>query len=403
VDKRAKIIIGIFVAVLITIIVTEITRPKPLNWRPSYYASDKIPFGSHVLFNELPNLFPNDTIISIEESPYETLTYRDHDATSNYIFINNYIYFDDEESRELLDYVSDGNSVFIAATSFGGQIADTLNIEVESNYSVIEDTIAINLTNKGFPKKNYLYSRGLYKTYFTSVDTLNTTILGHLKYKPQKNLLQETTDDGRPKVNYIKVKFGKGSFYLNSTPQAFTNYYMLRENQNYVAHTLSYLKNKTTYWDNYKKSGRRIIDSPMRFVLNQISLKWAYYLTILGLLVFVIFKAKREQRIIPVIEPLENSSVEFARTVGSLYYQHKDYTNLISKKLNYFLEHIRSHYYMDTSTMNDKTARDLAAKSGKTIKETKELIDFIIHLRNKTQHSEQDVIALNKKIDTFKK
>lgn len=110
-DKRAKIIIGIFVAVLITIIVTEITRPKPLNWRPSYYASDKIPFGSHVLFNELPNLFPNNTIIFIEESPYETLTYRDHDATSNYIFINNYIYFDDEESREILDYVSDGNSV----------------------------------------------------------------------------------------------------------------------------------------------------------------------------------------------------------------------------------------------------------------------------------------------------
>ncbi|NJB70490.1 hypothetical protein GGR42_000952 [Saonia flava] len=402
-DRRAKIILGVFAAVLITIIVTEIVRPKPINWRPSYYASDKIPFGCHVLFNELTTLFPEDTIQSIEESPYETLAYRDQSQKSNYIFINNYIYFDEEESRELLDYVSDGNSVFIAATDFGGKVADTLNLQVASDYTIKEDTLTINLTNTSFPKKNFLYARGLNKTHFTSVDTVNTTILGHLAYEPQQNVLQETVDNSSPKVNFIKVEFGAGNFYLNTTPQAFSNYYILRGNQDYVAHALSYIGDKTTYWDNYKKSGRRIVDSPMRFVLNQISLKWAYYLTMLGLLVFVIFRAKREQRIIPVIEPLKNSSVEFARTVGSLYYQHKDYTDLISKKLNYFLEYIRSHYYMDTSTIDDKTAKDLAAKSGKALKETKELIDFIIHLKNKTQHSEQDVIALNKKIDSFKK
>ena len=140
----------------------------------------------------------------------------------------------------------------------------------------------------------------------------------------------------------------------------------------------------------------------MRFVLNQASLKWAYYLTMVGLLVFVIFKAKREQRIIPIIEPLENSSVEFARTVGGLYYQHKDYTDLISKKLNYFLEYVRSHYYLDTTTINDKTAKDLSAKSGKSITETKALLDYIIYLKNKTRHSEQDVIQLNRKITAFK-
>ncbi|MDT8348035.1 MAG: DUF4350 domain-containing protein, partial [Flavobacteriaceae bacterium] len=123
-------------------------------------------------------------------------------------------------------------------------------------------------------------------------------------------------------------------------PQAYTNYYLLNGNKDYAALSFSYIQHRSLYWDNYKKAGRIVITSPMRFVLSQTSLKWAYYLTIATLLVFVIFKAKREQRIIPVLAPLENSSVAFAKTVGSLYYQHKDYSDLIQKKTNYFLEFI---------------------------------------------------------------
>jgi len=58
-DKRSKIILGVFCAVIIAIIVTEIVRPKPINWRPSYTASSKIPFGCYVLYNELNTLFQN--------------------------------------------------------------------------------------------------------------------------------------------------------------------------------------------------------------------------------------------------------------------------------------------------------------------------------------------------------
>ncbi|MEL6917532.1 MAG: DUF4350 domain-containing protein [Bacteroidota bacterium] len=404
-DRRSKIIIGIFIAVLTGIIIMEIIRPKPINWRPSYTATDKIPFGCYVLFNELPGLFPDNTIKPIDKSAYETLAYRDRDDQSSFIFINNGIDFDQEETRELLDYVNDGNDVFIASTYFGHLLSDTLNLQMQSSYTVKEDTITTFLTNTTFPKAKFLYTRGLYKTHFTSVDTLNTTVLGYLNYSVKNSLLQNDPEDIEyfSKPNFVKVGFGKGSFYLNSTPQAYTNYYMLRGNEDYVAHTFSYLSDKPiVYWDNYKKSGRVIIDSPMRFVLNQTALKWAYYLSMSGLLVFFIFKAKRQQRVIPIIDPLENSSVEFARTVGSLYYQHKDYTDLIAKKLKYFMEYVRSHYYLDTNTINEKMAIDLAAKSGKSKTETKALIDFIGYLKNKTVHTEQDIIQLNKKITLFK-
>ncbi len=401
-DKRSKVILIIFAIVLVSIIVTEITRPKPINWRPSYTSESKIPFGCYVLYNELSTLFPKNKLEKVEKSVYDFMVQRDSSKNSNYLLINNNIQLDKQETNKLLDYVSKGNNAFIAATSISYFLSDTLNIGMNSEYSLKEDTVSVSLTHRKFIHKKFEFSRGASKTYFSSVDTSNTTILGRLKFVKESAIVG-TNKETITAPNFIKTNFGEGSFFIHTTPEAYSNYYLLKGNKDYIANTFSYLDNKTLYWDDYKKSGRVVIDSPMRFVLNQTALKWAYYLTMVGLLLFVIFKAKREQRIIPVIKPLENSSVEFARTVGTLYHQNKDYTNLIQKKLNYFLAELRNRYYVDTSALNEKTIHQLAAKSGKPIEEVKKLIEYILYLKNKSAHSEQDTIELTKKITAFKK
>nr|WP_298793586.1 DUF4350 domain-containing protein [uncultured Allomuricauda sp.] len=401
-DKRSKIVITIFSLVVLGIIVTEIVRPKPINWRPSYTAVDKIPFGCYVLYNELSTMFDKSEIKTVEESVYDALVNKGDSRTSNYIFINDYFDLDEQETNQILDYVSEGNTVFIAATGFGWQLSDTLNVEIGSDYSVEEGSSILKFTNNEIRDQKYELSRGNFNSHFTSVDSTNTTILGHISYTVD-NFIDDQPSQKVTKPNFIKTKFGDGYFILNTTPVAYSNYYMLKGNQDYVSHTLSYLENQDVlYWDNYKKAGRVVINSPTRFVLNQTALKWAYYLTMLGLLLFVFFKAKREQRIIPVIEPLKNSSVEFAQAVGSLYHQNKNFTDLNHKKINYFLAYIRNRYLMDTSQLNEKTIQVLAAKAGKETKRTKELMEYIIHLKNKKSHTEQESIELNKKITAFK-
>ena len=104
-DRRSKIIIVVFIVVMLGIIVTEIVRPKPINWRPSYTAVDKIPFGCFVLYNELPTIFPESTIETVQESVYDVLTERDTLQAANYIFINEYIDLDTQETHQLLDFV----------------------------------------------------------------------------------------------------------------------------------------------------------------------------------------------------------------------------------------------------------------------------------------------------------
>ncbi|WP_339840692.1 DUF4350 domain-containing protein [uncultured Maribacter sp.] len=400
-ERRSKIILGILIAVLVGIIVTEIVRPRPINWRPSYTSISKIPFGCFVLFNELPSLFPNSEIQSVEESIYDVLIKSDSLKTSNYLLINENIYLDEQETNQILNYVAKGNQVFIATTELRGKLADTLNIEILQEYTIKEDTVSVDFTHSELNKSIYEFERGVNTAYFTSLDTLNTEILGHIHFK-DNTLLNNEKKVKQVKPNFIKTSFGKGSFIINTLPIAFTNYYLLSANSSYSASSFSYLKNNLLYWDDYKKSGRKVISSPMRFVLNQPALKWSYYLVLFGLLLFVIFKAKREQRIIPVIIPLENSSVEFARTVGSLYHQSKDYTNLNSKKINYFLIYLRNRYYLNTTVLDERLVAQLAAKAGKNIEETKSLIDFILSLKNKPIHSEQDTLNLAKKINTFK-
>jgi len=401
-DKRSKIILIIFAVVLVSIIVTEIVRPRPINWKPSYTSTSKIPFGCYVLYNELPILFPKSKSEKVAQSVYDFMIKRDTTKKSNYLLINNTIQLDKQETNKLLDYVAKGNKVFIAATSISYFLNDTLNIGLDYEYSLKEDSVSVMLTHKNFSNQKFKFSRGASKTYFSSVDTSNTTILGRVKFT-RSNTITATNKETITAPNFIKTNFGKGSFFMHTTPEAYSNYYLLKGNKDYISNTLSYLDDKTLYWDDYKKSGRVVIDSPMRFVLNQTALKWTYYLTMVGLLLFVIFKAKREQRIIPVIKPLENSSVEFARTVGTLYHQNKDYTNLIQKKLNYFLAELRNRYFVDTSALNEKTIHQLAAKSGKSIEDVKKLIEFIVYLKNKSTHSEQDTIELTKKITAFKK
>ncbi|WP_420601041.1 DUF4350 domain-containing protein [Flagellimonas sp.] len=401
-DKRSKVVIAIFSLVVLGIIITEIVRPKPINWRQSYTAVDKIPFGCYVLYNELSSLFDHSEVKTVEKSVYDILIANDADIGSNYIFINDYVDLDQQETNQMLDYVDSGNTIFIASTGFGRHLSDTLNIEIASDYSVQEGSSTLNLTHKKFDDREFELTRGNFNSHFTSIDSTNTTILGHITYT-KDNFIDDKPAEKLTRPNFIKTKFGDGHFILNTTPIAYSNFYMLKGNQDYVARTFSYLEDKDIlYWDNYKKAGRIVINSPMRFVLNQEALRWVYYLTMLGLLLFVLFKAKREQRIIPVIEPLKNSSVEFAQAVGSLYHQNKDFTDLVHKKMNYFLAYIRNRYHVDTSQLNERTYQVLAAKAGKGIKETKELMEYIVHLKNKNTHTEQESIELNKKITAFK-
>ncbi len=393
-DKGAKLGLYIIGLVILALVVVEIAKPKPVNWNDSYTSFDKIPLGCYVLHEELLKL-PND-VADTNDNIINNNSILDAYEDKSLVMINSSFYFDEQETNTLLEFVENGNDVFISGKNISGYLADTLGFRTQIMYGKTFNTDVLNsFTNQQIAKDSTHYNSVIENSRFIRIDSVQTTKLGYTF-----NLID---DESENELNFIKIPFGNqnGYFYLHTNPYAFSNYHLLNGNENYAASALSYVLDKDIIWDNYYKAGRRQVSTPLRYVLQQASLKWAIYLSLIGLILFILFKGKRTQRIIPVINPLENNTLEFTKTIGSLYFQDKNYSNIIQKKIVFFLEHIRSHFYLDTHEFNKKFIENLAIKSGKSKEEATDLVKYIQYLNNKVSHSEQDLVDLNTKIERF--
>jgi len=398
-DKKLKIYIGLLLFIILGIIYIESIKPKEINWFPSYAAKHKIPYGTYILRNELPSLFSNKGVTDVHQSPY--LFLKDSTNRGTYFFVDNALNFGKDEFNELLKFVDRGNDVFI---STNGVHIDTLNVETKQlSTTAFEENAYQKLVNKSLDKKEYHFDRDFSKAYFSKTDTLKTTILGELIIKNENDSIVSS------KPNFIKTKFGKGTFYLHTFPQAFTNYNMLLDNNyEYVASVLSYLNStssssdNTILWDAYYKTGKSNISSPMYYILSSKHLKWAYYIALIGVLFFVIFKGKRNQRFIPVITPLKNQTLAFTRTIANMYYEKSDHKNIATHKINYFLEYIRTNHRLSTLKIDAVFYNKLASRSGNSTEMVEELFKRIDNINAKNSISQDELIALNKAIETFK-
>lgn len=402
-DKKSKIALYAIGVVIVLMMIAEITKPKAINWRDSYTASDKIPLGCYVFFNELKSVSSKPVLIS-NKTAFENLKDSKSNTKTVSVFINNGLSFDKQDSEALIKYVENGNSVFLSSSYMYGVLTDTLNIRIGSDYNNFFKQPALNrFTSPYLKDKARRYKDVIENSFFIRVDTLNAIALGTTTVKKTEKLINDSLPETN--INYIKVPFGKknGAFYIHTNPFAFSNYHMLNGNDAYAATVLSFLPKDQIIWDNYYKSGRKVITSPLRFILQSKALKWAFYTALISLILFVIFKGKRTQRIIPVVEPLKNATLDFTKTIGDLYYQHGDFTNIINHKIQYFLEYIRTKYYLNTNELGESFISKLAIKSANKKDDTKAIIDYIVYLKSKKTHTESDLIELNKLIETFTK
>ncbi|MCE9107560.1 DUF4350 domain-containing protein [Bacteroides pyogenes] len=176
--------------------------------------------------------------------------------------------------------------------------------------------------------------------------------------------------------------WGKGEIILVSTPLVFTNYGVLdRENVNYIFRLLSQMGDVPVIrLESYLKETAQEQQSPFRYFLSRQPLRWALYLTVAGIVLFMLFTARRRQRAIPVIEEPANRSLEFTQLIGTLYYQRKSHADLVQKKFVYFAEVLRREIQADVEDVaeDERTFGRIALKTGM---DAAEIAAFIRELR----------------------
>ncbi len=395
-NKTVKIYIVFLVLLLVAIIYIDAVRPRPINWNPTYDLKDKIPFGLYVFDNESPSLLKNNKIEKIGKTAYEyfdplydadTLV-KNYKVKGNVLSISQYYSIDKESTYELFYFVSHGNTAFISATDFPQIFEDSLNVTTSNELSK-EEEIELSFANKNLKQSKYLFNIGASNSFFNKIDTLQTTVLGYQEMNKKKN------------VNFIKVAYKQGFFYLHTQPVCFTNYHLLKDNHSkYTENVVSYIPKGKLLWFVKDQNGEIASDSPMRFILSQPALKWAWLLSLIGILVFMIFNAKRRQRVVPIITPLPNTTLDFTKTIGNLYYQEGDHQNIVDKKIIYFLERIRNEYLIDTVILDDNFIKKLHQKSGKKLEDIEKVVRLINYQRKSYNQSiEEDLIEINNAIE----
>lgn len=392
----SRTLILYIVLIIITaglIIAIDASRPRPVDWRPTYAVKDKIPLGLYVLDHEMKALLKADTLERMKLTPYEFLDGKYDAENSRYRIKGSFVHIgesetiDRESAQELLYFAEHGNTVFLSMSEFPKTLTDSLKLETEDVF-YLRDSMRLALPySKTLAGKKYFYKEGVGLAGFTEVDTANTAILGY----------QHVDKDST--ANFIKVRHGKGSFLLHLQPAAFSNFHLLKgDHADYAAGVLSYLPKGNVYLfsERYKNS---ISGSPLRYIWSQPALAAAAWLSIIGVFVFMFFNAKRKQRIIPEIPPVKNTTVDFTRTIGNLYYQEGSHHAIITKMIVYFLEKVRNVYMIDTFALDNDFTEKLHQKTNRPKEDIEDVVKLIRQHRNRFDSTQTDVTNINKAIE----
>lgn len=380
-NKTFKFYGIIFIIVMAVLVLLEFSKNEVTDWRKNFETDQKSPFGLYVFDQEAKTFFKNK-ILKINQSPYEYYSQNKNKKPHNLLIVLKEM--DDESIEKILENVSKGSDAFIVTEYLYRKLADSLKIPqiMEVNY---EEVNTLKLTDTQF-KKDSLYLDKLPDRFGFRRIGDETEILG-ITTNP------ETDEKG---ANFIKRKFGKGNVYIHTEPLFLTNYYLLKSgNHKYAEDVFSYLPERETVW--FTDSGVFQSGSAMRFIFSKPALKYAWWLFLAGLVLFAFFNAKRRQRIIPIITPLKNKSVEFVKSIGNLYLQEGDFHDMMAKKTQYFLHKVRTELLIDTHKLDEEFAKKIHLKTGKSLDQINQAIALIKKGNDPyAQVIQEDLITMNR-------
>lgn len=380
--KKNLWIILLVVALMVVYTIYEANKPQPMDWSKNFSVKKKGPYGTYIMKDALSYIFPGGKTEVSRISIQEKLRLNDVNTPEVYFFVYTYFESMNDEAEMLLDYVNEGNTLFLSAEYIPDTLLAIAGVEEMQDFrSGVEYIRGFSEGGYSFPSKS---------RYFKLDKSFEGEILGYVN----------STD----MPNYIRLAHGDGMIYLHTNPIAFTNFYLLDSLRgNYYQRVLSFLPSDlNVVWDEYQKSGRKGQATPFRVLFQYPALKWAYILLLVGGILYVLFRSKREQRYIPVIRPPENRTLEFVGVISSLYYKHRDHVAIANKRVDCFLEEVRYYYKLRTDELDEEFIVLLSERSGVPREKVEKLMNLILFIR-KTEHvSEEKLQELVKYIELFK-
>ncbi len=335
------------------------------NWDDKFGWDSKDPYGTNIMHEMITESVKSKKALSLNNfSTLDSLVQLQEKNT--YLFLGEQFGIYDHELQSILEAVKKGSDVFIISSNLTANILDSLMPATTYRCDYTEE-MAIKREKSSFNMR-YLYQR----------DTLAYPWKFFVNAPSKSDSVKFlSTVQGRP--NFIELKRGEGSIYVHSNPACFFNYQLLRKDGlAYAEHVVKNLDaEKKVYYlefgrlDETLENEEEMVedegkkdDSYLQFVFQSPSLIAAMLLTIFGLLLFVIFRAKRMRPQVEVIKPKRNMSKVFVETVSSIYRNKENPSAILQLHKKNFYTTVYKHFFIDLSKRKEKM--DLEHLSSRT-------------------------------------
>jgi hypothetical protein len=349
------------------------------DWTETYAIDSKEPYGLSVCKELLQSYFPGESFKTVGKDL--SLLLEDSLKVSNYILIGQGFIFNDEEKEILSEYLYRGNKVLLISKAIPKDLLDYTDVDGceiieayqhEFVYTFYDTLVDLKFTDSTLNRaaEDYhfkFYWNGKLNNRYFWAGLSNNFFCDESRYPYPLGTINGD-------VNFA-VLDEEEQLYLHSTPLAFTNFSLLNETGiQYAEGVFSYLEEGTIYWEEQRqvpeeltrawKNGEAIASkSPLSYVLSQAPLASAWYLLLFMGILFLIFRAKRRQRVIPVLAANENTSLEFIKTIGKLYFQKGNARQVALQKMKYLQAHIRDRYHIKNQDWSVDVLKQIQMKS----------------------------------------
>jgi len=384
--------------------------PSRYLWKENYKASSDQPYGTKFIQKLLESYKPGEKFIFNDKTPLRQLLDSSRIKTkTDYVFIGSSIYLDSLDRHTLLKFIASGNNAFISTVYLPIYILDSVYINEcdQQMYLTEHDTLSttLNFYNDALKtKKGYTYAYRFGKTdanYFwkninTEVFCDSTTWMTPLGYaKPNR-------------VNFLRIHHGSGYLYIHTNPLVFTNYFMVNADKvEYASSVFSHLDGNDIIWDEFSRS--QLLQNnapevnPMAYILQQDSLKYAWWLLLIAALLYTLFTAKRRQKVIPVLVEKTNTSLEFVKMISSLHFQNGNHRDIGRKRIKYFYYYIKMKYGIHIQNLAEANQARLAEKSKVESSIVQAVATEFDRLENQRFYDEEMLIDLQNSLESFYK
>ncbi|MDG1428273.1 MAG: hypothetical protein P8P87_05245 [Crocinitomicaceae bacterium] len=370
------------------------------NWNKKYLLDDKNPLGLY-MFTALAqsHLDTNKHIEVVEDwIGLDSITDADENPKT-YMFVGNIFQLKNKEMDSILSDVHEGSELFLAFENLTENIFPKLfnSFEYRSDYS---EEVNVFVENKKFNMINLYQNDTIAKDWWA---------FGELDFDEEYVGLSSFME----MPNFVRVKHGKGFVYLHATPSMFQNYQVKRiPGFKYAAYCLNNiprdndiymleLGRRSDDYGNYDtddQSGKDLKndDSYLQLIFKNPTLLIALLLTILGLILFIIFRSKRTRPIVPFIPKRKDMTLAFAETITSIYFAKRNPYGLLQVQKKNFYDTVHRYFFVDLyHRVGDRELLILAEKSDTDIQEIKKLVQAY-ETKEASQVSEQFVAQITK-------